>query len=146
MQRKSRNNRKEYAGQTDRTSLGRESYLSKRGKALIELELFEDRLQKLSGELVDLKERYDYLVQCYDERVEQLNQSEKEIIDYLNEMKSDLIGKDKAYSVKNEEREDLIRQLNELNQAQQQTQTALWQNNQVISKALKQIEKSKNKF
>jgi len=128
---------KEYAGQTDRTSLGRESYLSKRGKALIELELFEDRLQKLSGELVDLKERYDYLVQCYDERVEQLNQSEKEIIDYyLNEMKSDLIGKDKAYSVKNEEREDLIRQLNELNQAQQQTQTALWQNNQVISKAL----------
>ncbi len=128
---------KEYAGQTDRTSLGRESYLSKRGKALIELELFEDRLQKLNDELVDLKGRYDYLIQCYDERIEQLNQSEKEIIDYyLSEMKSDLIGKDKIYSVKNEEKEDLIRQLNELNQAQQQTQTALLQNNQVISKAL----------
>ena len=128
---------KEYAGLTDRTSLGRESYLSKRGKALIELELFEDRVQKLDSELVALKERYDYLVQCYDERMVQLNQSEKEIIDYyLNEMKGDLIVRDKTYNVKNEEKEDLIRQLNELNQAQQQTQTAILQNSQVISKAI----------
>ena len=129
---------KEYAGQTDRTSLGRETYLSKRGKALIELELFEGRLQKLNDEeLTSLKERYDYLIQCYDDRIDQLNQSEVEIVNYyLDEMKNDLIVKDTTYHAKYEEKEDLVRQLSDLNVAQQETQSALLQNSRAINKAI----------
>ena len=129
---------KEYSGQTDRTSLGREVYLNKKGTAVIELELFEEKLRRLTDEdLKSLQDRYSYLTESYNERIEQLNKSEADIISYyLNEMKSNLIKNDVNYNAKVEEKDYLVKQLNELNVAQQETQTTLMKNNMALSKAI----------
>lgn len=73
---------KEYEGTTNRTSLVREQYTSKRSKAIIAIDSIKSKLNTLKDEYANVKKKYDDFMTRSDEKLAHMNKAEMDVINY----------------------------------------------------------------
>jgi len=73
---------REYEGTTNRTSLVREQYTSKRSKAIIAIDSIKSKLNTLKDEYANVKKKYDDFMVRSDEKLASMNKAEMDIINY----------------------------------------------------------------
>ena len=73
---------REYEGTTNRTSLVREQYTSKRSKAILAIDSIKSKLNTLKDEYASVKKKYDDFMVRSDEKLASMNKAEMDIINY----------------------------------------------------------------
>ena len=128
---------KEHQKVGSRSSLNRENYLAKRSVIMTEYNATKERVKAIEEEQQIAILKLNTATVNAEERIAKLNQAEAEIIaQYLEQLRADYIDNDADYITKMEEKDTLIRQLDELNQLHHQTQSAILASHNLLSETL----------
>ena len=128
---------KEHQKVGSRSSINRENYLAKRSVIMTEYNATKERVKAIEEEQQIAILKLNTATVNAEERIAKLNQAEAEIIaQYLEQLRADYIDNDADYITKMEEKDTLIRQLDELNQLHHQTQSAILASHNLLSETL----------